>query len=307
MSTPQAGILAPVPAHGRYLTLQRRADATAPAWRRALQALAAQADGEQLVVGLGASLVEALTGRAADAVIPGLHDLAPPEGSRMPLPSTPVDLWLWLRGTGPDDGPGALLLRSRELIALLAEGYDVSDELAAFRHADGRDLTGYEDGTENPQGDDAPAVAFVHGRGDGLDGSSLVAVQQWEHAMAAFEAMTPTEQDDSVGRRRSDNEELDDAPESAHVKRTAQENFDPEAFVLRRSMPWAEGARCGLHFVAFAASLAAFEAQLRRMSGAEDDIVDALFRFSRPITATSAWCPPLRDGRLDLRALGLVG
>ena len=32
------------------------------------------------------------------------------------------------------------------------------------------------------------------------------------------------------GRRHRDNEELDDAPPSAHVKRTAQESFTPEAF-----------------------------------------------------------------------------
>jgi putative iron-dependent peroxidase len=55
--------------------------------------------------------------------------------------------------------------------------------------------------------------------------------------------MSTTEQDHAVGRRRSDNEELDDAPESAHVKRTAQESFEPEAFVVRRSMPWWSVAR----------------------------------------------------------------
>ena len=34
-------------------------------------------------------------------------------------------------------------------------------------------------------------------------------------------------------------------------------------------------------------------------------ITDALFGFSRPIDGAYFWCPPLRDGRLDLRALGL--
>ncbi|MEL0028198.1 MAG: peroxidase, partial [Perlucidibaca sp.] len=101
------------------------------------------------------------------------------------------------------------------------------------------------------------------------------------------------------------NEELEDAPDSAHVKRTAQEDFDPEAFVLRRSMPWTAGRRAGLVFVAFGSSLAAFEAQLTRMSGAEDGIVDALFRFSRPVNGAYAWCPALRDGRMDLTPLGL--
>jgi len=54
-----------------------------------------------------------------------------------------------------------------------------------------------------------------------------------------------------MGRRLEDNEELGDAPPYAHVKRTAQESFDPEAFVLRRSMPRADAEREGLVFVAF--------------------------------------------------------
>jgi putative iron-dependent peroxidase len=99
---------------------------------------------------------------------------------------------------------------------------------------------------------------------------------------------------------------MDDAPPSAHVKRTAQESFEPEAFVVRRSMPWADGARAGLVFVAFGHSFDAFEAQMRRMVGEEDGITDALFGFTRPLTGAYFWCPPVgAAGRLDLRALGI--
>ena len=55
--------------------------------------------------------------------------------------------------------------------------------------------------------------------------------------------------------------------------------------------------------MAFAASLDPFDAILRRMVGLDDGVVDALFRFTRPVTGATFWCPPLRDGRLDLRAL----
>ncbi len=58
-------------------------------------------------------------------------------------------------------------------------------------------------------------------------------------------------------------------------------------------------------FVAFGHNFDAFEAQLIRMSGTEDGIVDALFRFSRPVTGGYFWRPPLREGRLNLAALGL--
>jgi len=58
-------------------------------------------------------------------------------------------------------------------------------------------------------------------------------------------------------------------------------------------------------FVAFGASLDAFEAQLQRMAGLEDGITDALFRFTRPVSGAYFWCPALRRGHLDLAPLGL--
>jgi putative iron-dependent peroxidase len=138
---------------------------------------------------------------------------------------------------------------------------------------------------------------------EGLVGGSFAAIQQWQHNLKGFHALSAEDKDNIMGRRLSDNEEIDDAPISAHVKRTAQESFAPEAFVVRRSMPWIEGDRAGLMFLAFGFSLDAFEAQLRRMSGLEDGITDGLYRISRPITGGYYWCPPLKDGHLDLRAL----
>jgi putative iron-dependent peroxidase len=41
------------------------------------------------------------------------------------------------------------------------------------------------------------------------------------------------------------------------------------------------------------------------MVGNEDGTSDALFRFTRPITGSYFWCPPLKNERLDLLALGL--
>ena len=89
------------------------------------------------------------------------------------------------------------------------------------------------------------------------------------------------------------------------MKRTAQESFDPTAFIVRRSMPWADACRAGLVFVAFGNSFDAFDALLRRMVGAEDGIVDALFTFTRPISGSYLWCPPMDNRRLDLRRVGL--
>ncbi len=291
MSTPQPAILQAVPQKSRYLTYTLIPGADP---RAALRALRDQVDGDRVLAGLGLSLVSAL-GKTID----GLRAFPQQAALGIDIPSTPAALWLWLRGTDR----GVLIKRNRQLDALLSAAFEPDSVIDAFIHGSGRDLTGYEDGTENPK-DDA-AIAAAVSQQQGIAGSSFVAVQQWQHDLGRFDAMSPLEQDHSVGRRRSDNEEIDDAPESAHVKRTAQESFDPEAFVVRRSMPWSEGSRCGLVFVAFGASFDAYEAQLKRMTGAEDGITDALFRFTRPLTGAYFWCPPLRDGKLDLAALGL--
>lgn len=264
--------------------------------RPALQALAALADGSDIVVGIGAPLAAAL-----DTRVPGLRTMAARSGAGFDVPSTPYALWCWLRG----NDAGELFHRERCVDAALAPAFRLESGVETFLHAGGRDLTGYEDGTENPAGEDAVAAAIVGAGAHGLEGSSYVAVQQWLHDFAGFDRMPPLEQDHAIGRRRSDNEELDDAPASAHVKRTAQESFEPEAFVLRRSMPWTAGTRAGLMFVAFGKSFDAFEAQLARMCGEDDGVIDALFRFTRPLSGAYFWCPGMRAGRLDLRRLGI--
>jgi putative iron-dependent peroxidase len=293
MNTPQAGILLPLPPLARYLSFSLE---TAALPGECLQALVELADGEQTVVGFGRALVSAL-----GAEVPGLRSFPALAGPGLELPATPAAVWVWLRG----DDRGEILHRSRRIAQLLMPAFRLEDSLDAFQYAGGRDLSGYEDGTENPTGDAAARTAIVGPEQPGLGGSSFVAVQRWAHDFARFASMPAAEQDLSIGRRRADNQEIGDAPESAHVKRTAQESFAPEAFVVRRSMPWADGHRGGLLFAAFAASFDPFEAQLRRMLGIDDGIVDALFKFTRPQSGAYFWCPAMRHGRLDLSALGL--
>ncbi|MGE0707728.1 MAG: Dyp-type peroxidase [Planctomycetota bacterium] len=290
----QPGILEPIPAAARYLSFRLRAD-TDP--RPALEALARRDLGERTVVGLGLTTVLRL-GRE----VPGLRELPALAGTGVGSPSTPLGLWCWLRG----EDPGELLHRGRALAGELAPAFALDEAVSAFRYAGGLDLSGYEDGTENPAGDDALAAACVAGLGAGLDGSSFVAAQRWVHDLDRAAGFERAEMDHTIGRRLSDNEELDDAPPSAHVKRAAQESFEPPAFMLRRSMPWSDGPAAGLVFVAFGRSFEAFVAVLRRMLGLEDGISDGLFRFTHPVTGSAAWCPPVRpDGRLDLSALGI--
>lgn len=298
----QPGIFEGVPAVARYVSFDLAHDVHTQDVKDALTRLSPLANGSDVVLGIGPSLVVAL-----GAQVPGLHEFPELSGEGAKVPAIPGTLWCWVRG----DDLGELLHLTRKVQKALAPAFFVRHAVDAFRHqlgesGHGRDLTGYEDGTENPSGEAAEAAAFAREMGEGLDGSSYVAVQQWQHDLDAFEALGDDERDHHFGRRLSDNEEIEDSPTSAHVKRTAQEDFDPPAFMLRRSMPWMMNMQAGLMFVAFGCSLYAFEAQMRRMAGLDDGVVDAMFSISRPVNGAYFWCPPMRDGKLDLRQLGLA-
>lgn len=284
----QAGILAdPVPPLARHIffTLDSTEHLAA-----ALRRLAVMVDGDATVIGFGKSLLQAL-----NMQLDKLRIFPAMSSDGIDIPSTQHALWCWLRG----DDRGELLHRTNALIAAVAPALKVVQVTEAFRYKSGHDLTGYEDGTENPV-DQAAVDAAIDFE---APGGSYAAIQHWVHDLTRFKGLPQEEQDHIFGRRLSDNEELEDAPESAHVKRTAQEDFDPEAFVVRRSMPYIDGDQAGLVFLAFGSTLDSYEMQLRRMIGLDDGIVDGLFRFSRPITGGYYWCPPIHNGQLKLTAL----
>jgi putative iron-dependent peroxidase len=286
----QPNILAPVPPVARSLTF-RICDLSKT--HAALARLAAELDPKRGIVGIGEPCMLGL-----NVEVPGLLTFPAMAGLGCAVPSSQDALWLRLGGADR----GIVFDEARKVRKVLAEAFDVSDALDTFTYHGGRDLTRFEDGTENPTDDDAVRAAAVDS--GAFAGSSFVAVQQWVHDLARFERHSERERDDLIGRSAQTNEELEDAPPSAHVKRTAQESFEPPAFMVRRSMPWAGADREGLEFVAFVASLDAFTRMMRRMAGREDGIVDGLFAFSRPVTGGFYWCPPIASGRLDLSALG---
>jgi len=287
----QSFILPGIPNAARYLSFITRPGVTPAETIKAVRAINIDA---QIVVGIGEPLL-ALWGCSVD----GLHTFPALSGPGVQVPSTQHALWCWLRG----ENTGDVVNRSMAIEESLRDEFYLLQSVDAFKFGDGElglDLTGYEDGTENPTEDDAVAAAIVQGGVKGMAGSSFVAVQQWVHDLRSFSALPQTEQDHIIGRRKSDNSEIENAPASAHVKRTEQESFEPEAFILRRSMPFSNSSGEGLMFVAFGKTFDAFEVQLRRMMGLEDGIPDALFRFSRATSGEYYWCPPVRDGRLDL-------
>jgi porphyrinogen peroxidase len=263
--------------------------------RMALSAIRTEPCDGRVAIGIGAPLVLALGAR-----VEGLRSFPALAGVGVAFPSTQGALWVFVAGDERDE----VLDRALSIRRKLGASWRLREEVDVFRYRGGRDLTGYEDGTENPKGDAAIEAAVIGGASAGVRGGSFVAVQRYLHDLEGFLANEVCARDAIVGRRLDTNEEIADAAASAHVKRSAQESFDPPAFMLRRSMPWGGVVEHGLYFMAFVEALDRFERVLCRMAGLEDGTVDRLLSFSRALSGGYYFCPPLADDGLDLCALG---
>jgi putative iron-dependent peroxidase len=278
-ATPQ-GILAPTPPVARYLTFALAHPKHA---RAALDAL--PNDDRKTVIALGAPLAPHVGEVAGLRRFPALSPL---------FPSTQGALWVaLLHGDAT-----AIFDRGARIAEALAPAFSLVEDVPAFTYRDGRDLSGFVDGTENPAGGAAESAALI-AEGARAQGS-FVLVQRWWHDLGALAKMRPRAKSAAIGRDMESNDELDDVPPSAHVKRTAQENFDPPAWLVRRSMAWGGPSGAGLYFIAYANDLDTIERQLSRMAGLDDGVVDALFSFTRPRTGGYYYVPPVLNGRIAL-------
>ncbi len=106
--------------------------------------------------------------------IEGLRPFPGLSGPGCEAPSTEADLWFWIRG----DDRGRIVHLARAYSRLVRPALRCDSVVDGFKYDRGLDLTGYEDGTENPQGDDAVAAAIVQDAGAELGGYSFVATQQ---------------------------------------------------------------------------------------------------------------------------------
>lgn len=286
MRTPfQPAILAPCTAVGRTLLFRIEPDGDVPA---ALEKLRDGITVDCGVAGIGEPAMLALGGK-----FEGLRTFPAMSGAGLSVPSTQEALCFLLRG--PDRG--VVFDLTRKIRDLVAGGFLLVDSNDTFVYHGNKDLTRFEDGTENPK-DDAAHEAAIR-----PDGSSFLVVQRWVHDLARFTAFEEERREMLMGRRAESNEEIEDAPPSAHIKRAEQESYEPPAFMVRRSMPWASATSEGLEFIAHVESLDRYERVLHRMAGHDDGIVDGLFSFSRPVTGGYYWCPPIKGDRLDLSAV----
>jgi putative iron-dependent peroxidase len=287
---PQPGIFALGTRSHHHLELQVFGDPreVAPAVHRIREA-ATTVVGVNVVVGFGHRTWAEIAPDHVPVDLAGFEPITGPDGFEMP--ATQHDVWLWIHGHGPDSCFDVARLAARELAGCAK----VVAEQGAFAYGASQDLTGFEDGTQNPPVDEAPFVATIP-EGQPCAGGSIVLVQRWVHDLDGIEALELADRELVIGRTLQGSVELDEEHQSprAHISRVVIEDDEGEELeVFRRSVAYGGVQEHGLVFVAFSADRARVQTMLERMVGRGDGVRDRLTDFSTPVTGAWYVTPPL--------------
>jgi putative iron-dependent peroxidase len=256
------------------------------------------------VVGLGAELWDRLLAGPRPA---GLHPFPGFAGERHTAVATPGDLLFHIRAHR-FDLCFELAQRLTERFAACAR---VIDEVHGFRSFDERDLLGFVDGTENPEGAAALATITIGDEDPAFAGGSYVVVQKYVHDLDAWDALPTEEQEHVVGRTKLNDLELSDEekPANSHVAlNTIVDENGEQRQILRYNMPFGRvGVReFGTYFIGYARSPEVIEQMLSNMFiGNPPGNYDRILDFSSALTGTLFFVPPadfLDDLPADARA-----
>jgi putative iron-dependent peroxidase len=247
--------------------------------------------GLSCVVGIGATLWE----RLFDAPLPPeLHPFRELRGPVHTAPSTPGDLFFHIRA-------GRLDL-CFELARLITDRLDrrarVVDEVHGFRSFDERDLLGFVDGTENPEGVEAEeAVVIPEDQDPTHAGGSYLLIQKYTHDLVAWNELSIEEQEAAMGRTKLDDVEFadeDKAPD-AHLTLNAIEGPDgEERQIMRFNMPFGRvgSAEFGTFYIAYAKTAELIEQMLDNMFlGLGQATHDRILDFSTALTGSLYFVP----------------
>jgi putative iron-dependent peroxidase len=291
MSTPQGGIFALGTASHAYLEFDARRPSAA---RELVSAIASQHEprttigGVNLVTGFRPELWSEVVPDDAPSQVEGFNrDLVGAEGYTMP--ATQHDAVLWISGSAYD----VVFDIARQAIASLEAVASLAEETSSWPYRHDRDLTGFIDGSENPDLIDAAELATIPEGRPGAGGSILL-LQKWSHDTTAWESLAVAHQEQVIGRTKNESVELDDKPSDSHVARTDQDQFGK---IFRRNMPYGTIADHGTMFVGFSADQHPLVTMLENMVGLADGVRDALTRYTQALTGAYYFVPSTQSLR----------
>jgi porphyrinogen peroxidase len=243
------------------------------------------------VVGIGSEAWDRLFAGTRPAELHPFRELA---GDKHRAVSTPGDLLFHIRAGQMD----LCFELARHVMHRLDGAVTVCDEVHGFKYFDERDLLGFVDGTENPEGPAARVAAIVGAQDADFAGGSYVIVQKYLHDLAAWNALSIEDQQRAIGRTKLSDLELPDEvkPANSHVAlNTITAPDGTERQILRDNMPFGSVGRgeFGTYFIGYASTPSVTEQMLANMflgdpAGNYDRILD----FSTAVTGNLFFAPP---------------
>jgi len=208
-------------------------------------------------------------------------------GSLGDMPETGGDLLLHVKG----ETKSMCWETVKQFVDSLPKGSVAKiDDQYGFQFQDGRDLSGFLDGTENPADPKSRRSAALL-----PTGGSYVIHQRWIHDLPKLHNQSVGEQEKIIGRSKPDSAEQRKLHAASHVARTrdAKGNKIP---IVRQSMPFGTVAGPhGLLFIAYANNPAKFDVMLDRMVGKEGGPADATMSFSKCTASNYYYAPALKE------------
>jgi putative iron-dependent peroxidase len=193
-----------------------------------------------------------------------LHPFIELTGPRHSAPATPGDLLFHIRAETMD----VCFELAGRILKSMAGAVTVVDEVHGFRFFDNRDLLGFVDGTENPDGPIAVSATTIGDEDPEFEGSCYVHVQKYVHDMSSWESLSVTEQEGVIGRTKLDDIELDAKPTDAHIALNVITDDDgTELKIVRHNMPFGEVGKgeYGTYFIGYSRTPQVTERMLQNM------------------------------------------
>jgi len=225
----------------------------------------------------------------------GLHRFPELHGPRHHAPSTPGDLLFHIRAEAMD----VCFELAGQIVKSFTGALTVVDEVHGFRFFENRDLLGFVDGTENPDGPDAVAAARIGDADPEFAGGSYVHVQKYLHDMASWESLSVTEQERVIGRSKLEDIEMSDdvKPPNSHVALNVIDDADGNQLqIVRANMPFGHvgSKEFGTYYIAYAADPEVTERMLRNMFlGDPPGNTDRILDFSTAVTGVLFFTPTI--------------
>ncbi|MGV0838415.1 Dyp-type peroxidase [Mycolicibacterium thermoresistibile] len=244
------------------------------------------------------SMVTSIGSDAWDRLFSGprpaeLHPFVELDGPRHKAPATPGDLLFHIRAESLD----VCFELAGRIVKAMNGAITVVDEVHGFRFFDNRDLLGFVDGTENPDGPDARSATQIGDEDPDFTGGCYVHVQKYVHDITAWEALPVDEQQRVIGRTKLDDIELDDdvKPTNSHVALNVIEDEDGnELDIVRHNMPFGEVGKSeyGTYFIGYSRTPSVTEQMLENMFlGDPPGNTDRILDFSTALTGGLFFVP----------------